>query len=185
MKTSITSIFIFFSFFTTMLCGQNADTTRVSKPAIKWYKFEEALVLNNQYPKKKIFIDVYTEWCGWCKKMDASTFKDSAIVAYMNEKFYPVKFDAERKDTITVNGNKYVNSNPNEKRGVHQIAANLLQGKMSYPSYVFLGEMGNEITVINGFKPAQEFEPVLHYYGDNEFINMPFSEYRLKFPSRK
>ena len=171
--------------FISVINGQNADTSPVAKPVIKWYKFEEALALNNKYPKKKIFIDVYTEWCGWCKKMDAGAFRDSAIAVYMNEHFYPVKFDAERKDTINVNGTKYVNSNPNEKRGVHQIAANLLQGKMSYPSYVFLGEMGNVLTVVNGFKPANEFEPILHYYGDNEYVNLPFGEYKQNFPTRK
>lgn len=185
MKTTINSIIIILFCSSAVLNGQNKDTIRVPKAAIKWYKFEEALVLNNNYPKKKIFIDVYTEWCGWCKKMDATTFKDSAVVAYMNEKYYAVKFDAETKDTISINGRNYVNMNQNEKRGVHQIAADLLQGKMSYPSYVILNEIGNKMTVENGFKPAAEFYPVIRYFGDNEYIRMPYSEFRQKSPSPK
>jgi len=185
MKAITNSIIIILFCFNTVLNGQNKDTVRVSKAAIKWYQFEEALALNNKYPKKKIFIDVYTDWCGWCKKMDASTFKDSAIVAYMNEKYYAVKFNAETKDTISINGRNYINMNPNEKRGAHQIAADLLQGKLSYPSYVFLNEIGSKMSVENGFKPVGEFYPVLRYFGDNEYVNMPYSEYRQKFPSPK
>ena len=56
-----------------------------NKTGIKWYSFEEAIDLNKENPKK-IFIDVYTDWCGWCKKMDNSTFADPVIVKYMNEK---------------------------------------------------------------------------------------------------
>lgn len=185
MKVIVIPVINLFLFVSFLASAQKPDSTVHKIPAIKWHKFEEALALNNNYPKKKLFVDVYTDWCGWCKKMDAGTFKDSAIAAYMNENFYAIKFDAERKDTIILNGVKYVNTNPNEKRGVHQIAANLLQGKLSYPSYVFLSEVGSLITVAAGYKSVEDMESLLHYYGDNQYIYMPYSEYREKFPKRK
>src|SRR3954463_14417926 len=74
---------------------------------IHWMTFKEALAKNEKAPKK-IFIDVYTDWCGWCKKMDASTFTNDSIIQYMNKNFYAVKLDAETKDTIKYKGVDYV-----------------------------------------------------------------------------
>ncbi|HTB31563.1 MAG TPA: DUF255 domain-containing protein, partial [Bacteroidia bacterium] len=45
---------------------------------IHWVNFDEAVKLNEKHPRK-ILIDVYTQWCGWCKKMDASTYTDPDI----------------------------------------------------------------------------------------------------------
>ncbi len=166
-------IFVFlFSLISISIIAQNTK--------IRWVSFEDALKLNNQYPKKKFFIDIYTDWCGWCVKMDNSTFADSTIASYMNKNFICVKLNAERKDTLVINGKAFVNTNPKEKRGVHQIAVDLLQGKMSYPSYVILNEMGNSITTISGYRAANEFSVLMKYYGENMFIQMPFSEYQQK-----
>ena len=70
-----------------------------SEEGIKWISFEEAVMLSEKTPKK-LFIDVYTSWCGWCKKMDATTFKEKEVVSFINENFYPVKLNAETRDTI-------------------------------------------------------------------------------------
>lgn len=45
--------------------------------------------------KKKIFIDVYTTWCGPCKEMAKTTFTDSELGKIFNDKFVNVKLDAE------------------------------------------------------------------------------------------
>src|SRR5215510_7762864 len=70
---------------------------------IKWMSFQDAVEKNKTEPKK-MFIDVYTGWCGWCKRMDATTFKDPTVVNYMNKYFRAVKLDAETKDTIHFQG---------------------------------------------------------------------------------
>ncbi|MDP1621632.1 MAG: DUF255 domain-containing protein [Bacteroidales bacterium] len=114
---------------------------------IKWYSFEEAYKLNKKKPKK-MFVDVFTEWCGWCKKMDAETFANPFIAKYMDEHFYCVKLDAERKDTVEIDGQIFVNPNPASKRSTHKLAVELLRGKMSYPSYVFLkGTSKNQLLI--------------------------------------
>ncbi len=150
------------------------------KPKIKWYSIEEAVELNKKNPKK-FFIDTYTEWCGWCKKMDATTFTDPVIVEYMNEHFWPVKFDAESKEPITINGQKYVNPNPEKRRSAHQLAVALLNGKLSYPSFVFLDQEVKLITVLPGYNPPEKLEPVLHYIAEEAYKDETFQAFRNNF----
>lgn len=87
----------------------NAPVQTTETGSIKWYTPEEAYEKNKISPKP-FFIDVYTDWCGWCKRMDATTFKDPVIAQYLNNNFYPVKLDAETKDTVNFMDRSYVNS---------------------------------------------------------------------------
>jgi thioredoxin-related protein len=150
---------------------------------IKWYSFEEAYQLNKK-KQKKIFIDVYTDWCGWCKKMDAETFTNPVIIEYMSKHFYCVKLDAERKDTVIIDGVTFVNPNPNGKRSTHQLAVELLKGKMSYPSYAFLNEKGQWVTVVAGYQKAQDFEYIIHYFGDDIYLKTPWEEFKTSFEGK-
>lgn len=144
---------------------------------INWMTFQEAVELNRTAPKK-IFIDTYTDWCGWCKKMDQTTFQDSLVIAYMNENYYAVKLNAEMNDTIVFGGYTYVNNGGmNGRRGTHQLAAALLQGNMSYPSYVFMNEKNQLITVAPGYMDASQFLPVLKYIGTDAYLKQSFKDY--------
>lgn len=151
-----------------------------SQNGIKWYSFEEAFELNKKNPKK-IFVDVYTDWCGWCKKMDATTFSHPIIAEYMNKNFYPVKLNAERTDTVYLEGKMYVNPNPGARRSSHQLAVSLLQGKMSYPSYVFINEKNEWLTVVPGYVKPQSFEPIIRFFGDGDYLNKTWEEYTKTF----
>lgn len=167
--------------FATM--GLQAQSGKESVEGIKWMSFEEAMKLNAGYPKKKVFIDLYTVWCGWCKKMDSETFADPKIVKFMNDNFLAVKFDAERKDTVEYNGQKLVNQNPEGARSAHQLAIAMLQGRMSYPTYVILDENSQKITAIPGFMKAPDFLPILMYFATNQHFSMPWESYLKQYKS--
>lgn len=156
----ITTLFVLLTGSVLALFSQNGYDK------IKWHSFEEAIEMNKQEPRK-IFIDVYTDWCGWCKRMDKSTFADKSIVKYMNEKFYAVKLNAETKDTISYRGTSYVNANPSRGRSSHQLAIALLRGRMSYPSYVVLDEKNKPLTALSGYMAVDRFEPVLTFLGED------------------
>ena len=141
---------------------------------INWMTFQEAVKLNETAPKK-IFIDVYTDWCGWCKKMDKTTFLDPAVVEYMNENYYAVKLDAEMNDTISFAGYTFVIEGG--RRGTHQLAAALLQGRLSYPSYVFMNEKNQVLTVAPGYMEPKDLMPILKYIGTDAYLNQTFKEY--------
>ncbi len=142
---------------------------------IKWYTWEEAIELNEENPKK-LFVDVYTDWCGWCKKMDKSTFQDEDIVKYMNDNFYPIKLNAEQKEDIVYKGHtfKFV---PNGRRGYHELAASLLDNRLSFPSFVALNEEQARITIIPGFMDANSLQPVLEFINDEKYSTMSYEEY--------
>jgi thioredoxin-related protein len=160
--------------------GYAQQTAPASTDKIKWLDFEDAVAQNKKKPKK-MFIDMYTDWCGWCKKMDASTFINPVIVEYMNENFYAVKFNAERKDTITFNGKKYYNQNPAGQRSSHELAMELLSGRMSYPSFILLDQDVQKITVVPGFRKAPEFEAILHYIGEDAYKTQKWEEFSASF----
>ena len=142
----------------------------LSSQDVKWYTIEEAVELNKTEPRK-IMIDVYTDWCGWCKVMDKNTFKQPVVAKYLNENFYPVKFNAEQKEDVNILGStfKYVSQG---SRGSHQLAAAL--GATGYPYVVFLDENMNIITSLPGYTKAPHFDKVINYiygehYRDKEF----------------
>jgi thioredoxin-related protein len=171
------SLIVYMPFTTT---AQEKKNQTGKEAAIKWYSFEEAYRLSKKKPKKMV-VDVYTEWCGWCKRMDAETFANPVIAKYMNSHFYCVKLDAERKDTIVLDGVKLVNPNPGSKRSTHQLANQLLHGSMSYPSYVFLNEEGKYIVTIPGYHRASEFEAMLSFFGEGAYENLKSEEFQQKF----
>lgn len=156
------------------------NSLNAQNEGVNWYTFEEAVNESKNEPKK-IFIDVYTDWCGWCKKMDITTFKNPIIAKYLNENYYPVKFDAEQSDTITFSGKQYVNPNPHGRRSSHQLAIALLQGKMSYPSYVFLNEKFEMLTVVKGYIQKKNFETVIKFFGEDAHRDMEWEKYKASF----
>ncbi len=148
---------------------------------IKWYTFEEAIELQAKEPKK-VFIDVYTDWCGWCKKMDAGTFSDPIIAKYMNDNYYAVKFNAEQKDPVMFKGTKFINENKG-RRPSHQLAQALLNGQMSYPSYVFMSKKSELITIVPGYMEAKDFDPILHFFAEDKFLSVEWKTYLSTFES--
>lgn len=185
-KTIVSSII--FTLLVSVSLSVSAQEKQEAKPAppqqkIKWMSFSDAYAMNKKKPRR-IFVDVYTEWCGWCKKMDATTFVNPEIVKYMNDNFYCVKMDAEMKDTVVIDGVPFVNQNPSSSRSSHQLAIELLRGKMSYPSYVFLNENSQLLTVVPGYQQAKEFEAIIHYFGEGAYNGTPWEEFRTTFKGK-
>ena len=134
---------------------------------IEWLTWEQAMEKMEKEPRK-VMVDVYTDWCGWCKRMDATTFQHPEIVQYVNDNFYAVKLDAEQKADIAWKGKAY-KFVPNGRRGYHELAATIMGGRMSYPTVVYLDEGQNVLQAIPGFKQAKDQDQILKFWGDNAY----------------
>jgi len=146
---------------------------------IKWYTINEAVELNKKAPRVFI-VDVYTDWCGWCKRMDANTFSNPVIAAYINKNYYPVKLNAEQKDDIILEGRTY-KFIQGSGRGYNELAAILLRGKLSYPSIVYLNPKLQIIDVVAGYKTPQQLEVYLSYFKEGAYARTTLTEYAQTF----
>lgn len=84
--------------------------------------------------KKLVFIDFYTTWCGPCKMLDQSTWKDPQVIAWMSEKTVALRLDAEKETELA---RRYA--------------------VRAYPTLLFLKPDGTEVDRLVGFRPAGPF----------------------------
>ena len=144
---------------------------------INWLSWNEAVALSQSADNpKKMFIDVYTDWCGWCKRMDKDTFQNADVARYMVENFYMVKLDGEGKEPIEFRGKtyKYV---PSGRRGYHELAAALLKGRLSYPTVVFMDEDLNLLAPVAGYQKPDPFLNVARFFGDDIYKEQDWKTY--------
>ena len=148
---------------------------------VKWYSIEEAAALAKSDPRP-IFVDAYTDWCGWCKKLDKDTFSNPVIAEILNTKYYAVKFDAEGSEPVTFQGRKFVNDGSLGK--THQLAYALLQGELGYPTVVFLTANSELITPVSGYKTPVQIEPMLMYFAGTSWQKQSYEEFMKTFQGK-
>jgi len=148
---------------------------------VKWMTFEQALE-KSKTEKRNIFIDVYTDWCGWCKVMDKNTFSEPQVAKILNEKFYPVKFDAEQTADVIFSGTtfKFV---PSGNKGYHQLAAALMNNQMSYPTVVFLDEEFRMIQPMPGYQKPEEFHKIVQFIGEGHYKTTKWADWQTVYKS--
>ncbi len=125
-----------------------ADNTEV-----KWMDFNEGYALAKK-KNKIMLVDVYTEWCGWCKKMDRDAYAKPAISQVLNTDFVSVKFNPEITNvTYSYEGKSYTGE---------QLAGVISNYQISgYPTTIFIYPKQKKSEVVVGYKNAEQMAPIL------------------------
>ena len=131
----------------------------------QWKKFDEGMKLAKE-SGKKVLIDVYTDWCGWCKKMDANTYSDKSIKEYLDKNFVIIKLNAEGNEKISYAG-----------QSISPAAFAQGMGVDGYPATVFLKSNGDPITLLPGYAEADRFIYVLSFIAENHYEKKKFTDY--------
>jgi thioredoxin-related protein len=132
---------------------------------LTWNSFD-AGIKKAQSSGKKVLIDVYADWCKWCKTMDTVTYVDSKIKEYLNKNYVLIKLDGESRDQLTYDGKK-------------MSAAEFAQGMgvTGFPATLFLKSNGGAITMLPGYSEPKMFIQVLSFIGENHYENKKFDDY--------
>src|SRR5574344_1741501 len=149
----------------TMFFSCQAFSQKEGKSNVNWINITQldATLKQNPENQKRIFIDTYTDWCGWCKRMDRDTFEDTLISKIMNHYFICVKFNAETKDEISFGGKTYKNANPERRGATNELAKHFKVN--GYPNFLVLNKDLSIATTIPGYQNAKAFEVIVVFMG--------------------
>lgn len=148
---------------------------------IHWLSIDQAYE-RAQTDGKKILIDFYTDWCGWCKRLDRDTYSQAEVAAYINTHFHPVKFDAEQRQQLTLAGRTYKFLNKG-RRGVHEFAAVMMNGRLSYPSTAILQADLRPVTVVPGYHGPEEMLMILTFLGEDHYQQTSWEAFQRQYQS--
>lgn len=161
--------------------GQAADpvasaTQERSRPlsvhgtaATQWAAWDSGLA-QARSQGRYVLVDVYTDWCGWCKRMDSDVYSRADVSSYLAEKFVSIKLDAESDEVVHHQG--------------HTLSASELAsafGVTGYPATLFLTSDGKLVTNLPGYLPPARFLLVLRYIGDGHMDRgVSFEDYEAQ-----
>jgi thioredoxin-related protein len=136
--------------------------------AVKWMGFNEGTAAARA-AKKAAVVDFYTDWCGWCKTMDAKTYGDDKVRKLLADRFIAIKVNPETcREAIQYDG---------KTLKAQELLSGL--GITGFPATAFMDKEGKFITVVPGYIEKDNFLMILKYVDDECYrMKVPFDEYQ-------
>lgn len=153
------------------------SNTKAEEP--KWSSLKDVSERLRQQ-QKPVLIDLYTDWCHWCKVMDKKTYANQKVIAYLEDKFYIAKINAETKDIVSWKNKAYAY---NDLYKINDFALYVTNGETGFPSTVIITGKDAEPIQIAGFLEPKELEPILKYFGEGAYLTQSFQDYKKNFKS--
>ena len=169
----------YFLFFSLVVCLSAARVKPLSKDKIEWITLAEA-EKKVKLEHKPVLIDLYTDWCHWCKVMDKETYENKALIDYINDKYYAVRLNAETRDTLRWMGQSFA-FNPQYK--INMFTLYVTDNQPSFPSTIILADDKTAPISMSGFMKPGELELMVKYIGEGAYKTKGFQEYQHTFHS--
>lgn len=172
-------LIIIFSLCAISYVSAKSSSEAPTASEIKWTTIDKSIANAAANNKKFILVDLYTDWCGWCKKMDEGTYTDPNIQSSMNANFVAVKFNAETKDVVSFKNESY-SFIKTGARGANKLAIDLgsVGGRLGYPTIVVLDANGNKLQSFAGYKDVETLAVILKYFQSGTYKTMDFQQFQ-------
>ena len=121
---------------------------------LKWTSWDQGLK-TAAASKRPMLVDVYTDWCGWCRRMDHDVYSRDDVREYLSRHFVAVRLDAESPSAVSYDSRRYTESS---------LAARFRVS--GYPTTIFLKCDGTHLVNVPGYVPAEKFMKLVRYIGD-------------------
>lgn len=140
------------------ICSIGMAEKDAGSDKISWVRYEDGLK-QARAEDKPVFIDFSTSWCGWCKKMNKTTFKEGVILDMLAENFVSVKVDGDSRRELDIDGYKITEQNLT--RSEFQVR--------SYPTYYFLTPAGGKLGAARGYQNKDQLAQYLTYVSEKQY----------------
>jgi thioredoxin-related protein len=105
--------------------------------------------------QRPVLVDVYTDWCGWCRRMEKDVYSRAEVKDYLSKKFVIVKLNAESSESARYEGRSWTSRSLASRFQV-----------TGYPTTIFLRSNGEHLANLPGYIAADRFLLLLRYVGD-------------------
>ncbi len=148
-----------------MIHNMRSTDEEQANAAVRWASFTDGMA-TARAEHKMVMIDVYTDWCGWCKKLDKEVYPDPRVSSVVERQFVAIKVNAESAAPIEFNGVRMTEEQFARQAGVS-----------GYPTILFLDDQGNVVTTLPGFLPADRFVRVLQYVAEHRYRDQSLDDF--------
>jgi thioredoxin-related protein len=157
--------------------SQNDNT-----PILDWKEWQAASSSGEMSGKTLVYI--YTDWCNLCKKIETEAFANPGISSLIDNNFTLVGFNAENREEMSFQDKKYKFVRDG-KVAYHELAAHLLNGRLSFPSIVVFDENMEPVQIIHGYQSVAQLNMVLQYYGKDYYKNTPWTSFQRSYEAKQ